>query len=214
MGKLKNSQYVIFIVAILLISLIVNVFLSVDNGNYRERIGKKTSDELETIIHGNETINQILANSIQSKCILKTDLVKLSSQYDQVYQGVWKLMDDYSYYKQSKRFTFKNDLNINCDVTNDAINKIKLYVNKFIESNANSNGDKIELKNNDLLNFKKMNDFSKELDSYFQTTIKKNSNDGTYDGMKDKIEVKNLWIDILNKIFNISNNYSSFEFKA
>jgi hypothetical protein len=214
MGKIKNSQYVIFIVAILLVSLIVNVFLSVDNGNYRERIGKKTSDELETIIHGNETINQILANSIQNKCILKTDLVKLSSQYDQVYQGVWKLMDDYSYYKQSKRFILKAGSSINCDVTNDSINKIKLYVNKFVESNANSNGDKIELKSNDLLNFKKMSDFSKELDTYFQTTIKKSSNDGTYDGMKDKIEVKNLWIDILNKIFNISNNYSSFEFKA
>lgn len=214
MGKIKSSQYVIFIVAILVVSLIVNVFLSVDNGNYKQRIGKKSSDELETIIHGNETINQILANSIQSKCILKTDLVKLSSEYDQVYQGVWKLMDDYSYYKQSKQFVFKNDSSINCDVTNDSINKIKLYVNKFVESNANSNGDKIELKSNDLLNFKKMSDFSKELDTYFQTTIKKSSNDGTYDGMKDKIEVKNLWIDILNKIFNISNNYSSFEFKA
>jgi hypothetical protein len=214
MGKIKNSQYISFIVVILVISFIVNVFLSLDNGDYKERIGKKSSDELEDIIHSNETIKDILTNSIQSKCILKTDLVKIASQYDQLYLSVWGLMDDYSYYKTSKKLLLKDDGNINYDVTNDTVSKIKLYMNKFVESNISLSGDKIELKTNDLLNFQKMNDFSKEIDSYFKDTIKKDSSDGTYDGMKDKLEVKNYWIDMLNNIFNISNKYSNFEFKA
>ncbi|WP_160674216.1 hypothetical protein [Clostridium sp. C8-1-8] len=214
MGKIKNSQYISFIVMILLISFIVNVFLSFDNGGYKERIGKKSSDELEDIVHRNETIKDILTNSIQSKCILKTDLVKMSSQYDQLYLSIWGLMDDYSYYKTSKKLLVKDDGNIDYDVTNDTVSKIKLYMNKFVESNISLSGDKIELKTNDLLNFQKMNDFSKELDSYFKNTIKKNSSDGTYDGMKDKLEGKNYWIDMLNNVFNISNKYSNFEFKA
>lgn len=207
------GDYMLFVVFILLISFIVNVYISVSNYKFKYRVGKESYNNVENIRVVNEGNIEILTNSIKIGSLENMELLKLYRNYGELSESMIDLWDEYSFYEESrptqilKKRIKKNDV-----VLNDTNGIIEQYLRSLMEKEMKTQTYKVQLSDKVLDNFNSMLNLSKEIDQYYTEFYDKKLN-GAIDEQKEKKIIKNYyWIDVLEDLNIMSKKYSDVDF--
>lgn len=185
--------------------------MSILAGNYKKRIYSKSYNAIHTISNVNIEGNKIIEVAIKDNRIKKSELIKLKQCYDNILEKSLSLIDDDMFNSGDKK-------NINSDKKNgkvglsDTYIKAKPYLTKLLEQNMCNTSEYIEIKGKDEIRFNNLYSLSKDINEYYENLVKTKSTDGTFDGIKSKIEKGKLWKDVLYDMNKIHIKYSDMDF--
>ena len=138
----RPGDYMLFVVVILLISFLVNVYISINNYKFKYRIGRESYTNIEKIKSTNKTNNEILNNAIKVGCLDNMELLKLYKNYGELSDSMVSLWDEYSFYEENKTQSYKVELTGKTLENFNSIliisNNIDSYYNEFYDKNLSS----------------------------------------------------------------------------
>jgi len=79
--KISKNNSILLILAVLIISLLINVYTSIMNSRYKILVGKETYKSVEEIRNRNEGALNILNQSIKAGSISNEELLALYKNY-------------------------------------------------------------------------------------------------------------------------------------
>ena len=211
--ELKYKKYFLLTVAILFISLILNIVTSMDNMKYKYKVGAESYNNIENIRGRNESNIVLLNSAIEVGTISNMDAVKLYENYKTISDSFINLWSEYSFYEEDKKgFSFKK-IDTNKALLNDVNDKIQEYLKEIIYSEMKTKADKIEIKAVALEQFKEMKNLAMEIDAYYKEFYSTKLNGAIDEDKKNKIIKKYYWIDMLEGMNGINEKYINIEFK-
>lgn len=210
----KPREYMIFVIIILLISFLVNVYTSIDNFKFKYRIGKESYTNVEKIKTTNKVSNEILNNAIKVGSIDNMELLKLYKNYGELSDSMVSLWDEYSFYEEGISILGLNKKKIKSKelIFNDAYGSIEEYLRKIMDEEMKTQANKINLDGEILEDFKSILKISDEVDQYYTSFYDKNLSDLESEDRENKIIQKYYWIDILEGINIINQKNMSPDF--
>lgn len=209
--KLKNKEWIILISIILAISIITNIYSVFKIYNYKYNIGKESYIEIEEIRQRNESIMDILNTSLDNGNIKNEEILKLYKNYDVIASDIIKLWEQYSDYTQRSISIFTKNIESDKIIQKDIHGKVKEYILSTLSKEMKNDQSKFILEDKDLECFKVMKDMSVRIYDYFNEFNENNLNGYTGESKQKKVIRNHYWIDMLNGIYNISNDYIDVE---
>ncbi|EES48498.1 hypothetical protein NE172_01275 [Clostridium botulinum] len=212
--KFKTKDYAIIITALFILSLIINIFSYVNIRNYKYRIGKESQISIEDVRQRNESNMDILNMSIDQRCIKNEELLKLYKNYEIITNGIIKLWEQYGEYKANNFSMFSKKIETKKIIENDVHSRIKEYMFIVLNEAMKNRESGLILSENYLNDFVVMQELSRKIYTYFEEfNSEKLSNFIGIDREK-KIIMNNYWIDMLQGIYNISDEYSNIQWSV
>lgn len=210
----KPREYMIFVIIILLISFLVNVYTSIGNFKFKYRIGKESYTNVEKIKTTNKVSNEVLNNAIKVGSIDNMELLKLYKNYGELSDSMVSLWDEYSFYEEGISILGLNKKKIKSKelIFNDAYGSIEEYLRKIMDEEMKTQANKINLDGEILEDFKSILKISDEVDQYYTSFYDKNLSDLESEDRENKIIQKYYWIDILEGINIINQKNMSPDF--
>lgn len=207
----KKSCCVLTITLVLLVSLMVNVFLSLSNSTYKIEIGQEAYKNIEEVRTRNESILILLDACLASESITKEEIITLYKNYNLINIAELNLWERYlKDYDNTLHYKKNNEL---CSSKNEVFSGIEELVYTTLLNYMSDNCDKIEL-NEDLSNdMYVMREIAKELNNYFADFTEKNLNGLEGEARAEKIIKKKYWADMLRGIEEINYRYKDYIFK-
>lgn len=209
--KLKNKERIILISIILAISIITNIYSVFKIYNYKYNIGKESYIKIEEIRQRNESIMDILNTSLDSENIKNEEILKLYKNYDVIASDIIKLWEQYADYTQRSISIFTKNIESDKVIQKDIHGKVKEYMLSTLSKEMKNDQSKFILEDKDLECFKVMKDMSVRIYNYFNEFNENNLNGYTGESKQKKVIRNHYWIDMLNGIYNISNDYIDVE---
>ena len=208
------KDYMILVVATLLVSLTVNVFTSINNYKIKYRVGKESYSSIEHIRINNENNMAILEKSIELGYLTNMELLQLYKNYSDISSNIIKLWDEYSFYANNKPlFNLKKKLDTDKNILNDVNNNIEDYLLAILNKQIENQSYRIDFSDNKFLNkFNGMKELSDKVNDYYIDFYNKYLNDVTDEDKVKKIIKEHYWIDILEGIYSINDEYKNYEF--
>jgi len=211
--RIKNIDYMMLISVLLIVSVIVNIYALFKLNNYKYKIGQQSYIEIEDVKQRNESNMEILSKSIENGSIKNEELLKLYRNYDVITSDIIDLWQQYGEYTQNSVSIFSKKIETNKIMENDIHGKIKEYMLSILNREMKSEKSKLQLENEDLQSFKDMQEISSRIYEYLnkfnEETLK-----GIVGENKEKKVIKNhYWIDMLEGIYNISDDYVNVQWK-
>ncbi|BCZ48851.1 hypothetical protein psyc5s11_49180 [Clostridium gelidum] len=211
--KMKNIDYIMLISVLLMVSIIVNIYALFKMNNYKYKIEQQSYIKMEDIKQRNESNMDILSKSIKNGSIKNEELLKLYKSYDVITGDVMDLWQQYGAYKQSSLPIFSKKIKTNKIMENDIHGKIKEYMSSTLNREMKDEQNKLQLKNEDLQSFKDMYEISSRIYEYLNKF-----NEETLKGIKGEDKEKKVikghyWIDMLEGIYDISDDYVNVQWK-
>lgn len=210
----RPGDYMLFVVVILLISFLVNVYISIDNYKFKYRVGRESYTNIEKIKSTNKTNNEILNNSIKIGSLDNMELLKLYKNYGELSDSMVSLWDEYSFYEEnisvldfSKKKIDKNNV-----VFNDIYGTIEEYFRSLMDEEMKKQSYKVELTGKTLENFNSILIISNKIDSYYDEFYNKNLSSVDIEDREKTIIKKYYWIEMLEDINEINQKYINSEF--
>ena len=212
--ELKYKRYFLLTVAILFISLILNIVTSMDNMKYKYKVGTESYNNIENIKGRNESNIVLLNSAIEVGTISDMDAVKLYDNYKTISDSFINLWSEYSFYEEDKKgFSFKK-IDTNKALLNDVNDKLQEYLKEIIYSEIKNKANKIEIKAVALDQFKEMKNLAMEIDAYYKEFYNTKLNGAIDEDKKNKIIKKYYWIDMLEGMNGINEGYANMDFKS
>ena len=212
--KVRTSRnYIILVLLILSISLLVNVFTSINNQKIKYRIGKESYKNIEEIKVSNENIQAILEKSIDLRYINNMELLNLYRNYSDIASNIIELWDEYLFYEDNKYvFRFKKELDTDRNILNDVNNNIEDYLFSILNKDMEDNLVKLQLDDSILNNFNGMKELSDKINTYYTNFYDEHLSDVEDEERSKKIIKEYYWIDILEGIHAINEEYKDYDF--
>ena len=210
----RPGDYMLFVVVILLLSFLVNVYISIDNYKFKYRVGRESYTNIEKIKSTNKTNNEILNNAIKIGSLDNMELLKLYKNYGELSDSMVSLWDEYSFYEEnisvldfSKKKIDKNNV-----VFNDIYGTIEEYFRSLMDEEMKNQSYKVELTGKTLENFNSILIISNKIDSYYDEFYNKNLSSVDIEDREKTIIKKYYWIEMLEDINEINQKYINSEF--
>lgn len=209
--NLKSKDYIIMLAVLLFISIIVNIYSAIKIYDYRYSLGQESYVEIEEIRQRNESIMDILNTSIDSGSIRNEEILKLYKNYDVIACDIIKLWQQYADYTQRSLSIFAKNIEADKVIQNDIHGKIKEYMLSTLTKEMRNEQNKLLLRDKDLECFKAMEDMSVRIYEYFNEFNEDKLKGYSGEVREKKVIKKHYWIDMLNGIYNISDDYIDVE---
>lgn len=211
--KIKNVDYTMLLSVLLIISVIINAYTIFKLDNYKYKIGQQSYVKIEDFKQRNESNMDILSKGIEERSIKNQDLLKLYKNYDAMSSDIIELWQQYGAYKQNAVPLFSKNIKTNKVVENDIQAKMKDYMLSILNKEMENKKNGLQLEDENLKHFEYMYKISSRIYEYFnkfnEETLK-----GVRGEEKEKIIIKDYyWIDMLDGIYDISNDYADFQWK-
>ena len=202
-----------FIIIILIISFIMNIYLSIMNNRYKEKIAKENYNILVDIKSRNENALNIIRQCLKSETVNSQELFSLYENYSYINDAYSKLWINYNDYGKEEildiDFIKGNDEIIE---TNLIYSRIEDLIYEYMTKKLENELEVIDLKGQTLQNFILMKLLSEDISDYYERL---NNTDfyGLTDEEKEfRLVNKNKWIDSLADISSIMEKYMDKEF--
>ncbi|NME82915.1 hypothetical protein [Clostridium sp. SM-530-WT-3G] len=209
--KLKKSDIITGLICILIVSIVGNIYSIYKIENYKYRIGQESYIKIQDIKQRNESNMEILNKSIDSKNIRNEEILKLYKNYDVMSSDIIELWQQYSEYKDNSITLLSKKIDTNKIIQNDINGKIKEYMYSTLTKEMKNEKSKLILKDDNLMCFEAMDEMSKKIYDYFNEFDAEKLK-GCSDKDKEKKIIKNnYWIDMLNGIYCISDDYADIQ---
>lgn len=203
------------IIAILLIvSVIMNIHILFKLNNYKYKIEQQSYTKMEDIKQRNESNMDILSKSIDGESIKNEDLLKLYKNYDTMSSDIMELWQQYGSYTQNAVPMFSKSIKTNKVIENDIHGKIKEYMLSTLNKEMKNEKSKLQLENEDLQSFKSMYEISSGINIYFDKFNEEKLMGVTGEEKEKKVIKEHYWIDMLEGIYDISDDYVNLQWKT
>lgn len=211
--KIKNIDYIMLISVLLVVSIIVNIYALFKINNYKYKIEQQSYIKMEDIKQRNESNMDILSKSIEKGSIKNEELLKLYKNYDVITSDVMDLWQQYGAYKQSSLPIFSKKIKTNKIMENDIHGKIKEYMSSILNREMKNEKNKLQFKNEDLQSFKDMHEISSRIYEYLNKFNEETLKGITGEDKEKKVIKEHYWIDMLEGIYDISDDYVNVQWK-
>lgn len=211
--KFNKKDHTVAIVSILIISIILNVYSAYKISSYKYKLGQQAYNYIEEIRQRNEGNLQILSKSLKDGKIKNEELLKLYKNYDVIAGDVIALWQRYASYSQNELNTFTKIIDTNKVIENDIHGQIKEYIISTLQNEMKNEQSKLVLVNEDKLCFEAMYNMAEKIDNYFNDFNENILKGSTGVGKEKKVIKKHYWIDILEGIYEISDDYVDVAWK-
>ena len=190
----KPTNYMLFIIIILLVSFLVNVYMSIDNYKLKYRVGRESQSNIEEIKSTNKVNNDIINNAIKVGTIDNMELLKLYKNYGDLSDCMASLWDEYSFYEDNLSFFnfTKKRINKKQIIFTDLYGSTEEYLKGLMDEEMKTQSYKVVLKGKILDNFKGMLLVSNEVDKYYNNFYEKNLSSTDLKDRANKIISKDL----------------------
>lgn len=205
--KLKKSEIIIGLACILTFSAALNIYSVCKIESYKYRIGQQSYVKIEDIRQRNESNMEMLNKSIDSKSIKNEEILKLYKNYDVMSSDIIDLWQQYGEYKENSITLFSKKIDTDKVIQNDIHGQIKEYMLSTLNKEMTNEKSKLTLENEDLRCFEAMEDMSKKIYDYFNDFNTEKLKGCQGEDKEKKIVRHNYWIDMLNGIYDISDDY-------
>ncbi|NFG24266.1 hypothetical protein FDF11_08895 [Clostridium botulinum] len=212
--KFKIKDYAIIITALFILSLIINIFSYVNIRNYKYRIGKESQISIEDVRQRNESNMDILNMSIDQSCIKNEELLKLYKNYEIITNDIIKLWEQYGEYKANNFSMFSKKIETKKIIENDVHSRIKEYMFIVLNEAMKNRESGLILSENYLNDFVIMQELSRKIYTYFEEFNSGKLSNFTGIDREKKIIMNNYWIDMLQGIYDISDEYSNIQWSV
>lgn len=210
--KKSPAEYMLFVVTILFISFMVNVFISLDNEKYKYKVSTASYKNIEEIRSRNEKNIVTLEGAINSSILTNQELLALYKNYTSISSSMISLWDEYSFYTDNEWSLTKKKIDTTKALSNEISGRIEEYLGILLDEEMKTQTPVIQLKGETLDKFKTMQSLAIDIESYYEDFYKENIKDKV-DEEKEKIIIKNAyWIDILEGLNNLSEKYADYNF--
>lgn len=209
----KQNKYLTLLVLIIFVSFIFNIIMYLNNSRYEHRVGVNSYKNIESIKISNDKIYDILNKSIEIKKISNEEVLTLYKNYGDISECLIELWDDYNYYNSNySNLFFKKKIDTSSILQNEVYSRIENYLENSLNNIMNTETNELSLSGKDLQDFKVMKNLSEKTKNFY-----KEFNDKNLSGLEGKDKegkaVKNkYWIDMLNKINQINEAYTDYDF--
>lgn len=209
----KHNKYLTLLVLIIFVSFIFNIIMYLNNSRYEHRVGINSYKNIESIKISNDKIYDILNKSIEIKKISNEEVLTLYKNYGDISECLIELWDDYNYYNSNySNLFFKKKIDTSSILQNEVYSRIENYLENSLNNIMNTETNELSLSGKDLQDFKVMKNLSEKTKNFY-----KEFNDKNLSGLQGKDKegkaVKNkYWIDMLNKINQINEAYTDYDF--
>lgn len=205
--NIKSKDCIAISAVILFISIAFNIYSACKIYGYKYNIGQESYVEIEEIRQRNESIMDILNTSIDSGSIRNDEILKLYKNYDVIASNIIKLWQQYADYTQRSVWIFSKNIESNKVIENDIHGKIKEYMLSTLSKEMKNEQSRLVLEDKDLECFREMEDMSVRIYEYFNEFNNNVLNGYTGESKEKRVIKKHYWIDMLNGIHHISNDY-------
>lgn len=209
--KSKTSDIMIGLICILVFSVAFNIYGICKIESYKYRIGQQSYVKIEDIRQRNESNMEILNKSIDSNNIRNEEILKLYKNYDVMSSDIIELWQQYSEYRENSITLFSKQIDANKVIQNDIHGKIKEYIFSTLNKEMKNEKSKLILEGEDLKCFEAMEDMSKKIYDYFNEFNLDKLKGCSGENKEKKIVRYNYWIDMLNGIYDISDDYADVQ---
>lgn len=208
-GKLNYFKIVI---AVLLISLSANVYLSINHYIYKQKASKNTYSYMrgvkEKVNLNLEAVNVILDNKSYSG----NEILSIYDNFSGINNKLIELWDDYNFYSDTIIIN-KDRIDTGNVLENDVFSRIDEYMRNMLNNiMVNNKHTSYKLTAKERKDFDKINELLSDISNMFNE-YDKNELKGLENGARENAVMKNdYWIDMLDKINNISRKFSDYNF--
>jgi len=211
--RMKNIDYIMLISVLLIVSVIVNIYALFKINNYKYKIEQQSYIEIEDIKQRNESNMDILSKSIENGSIKNEELLKLYKNYDVITSNIMDLWQQYGAYTQNSLPIFYKKIKTNKIMENDIHGKIKEYMSSVLNREMTNEKSKLQLQNEDLQSFKDMHEISSRIYEYLNKFNEETLQGITGEDKEKKVIKEHYWIDMLEGIYDISDDYVNLQWK-
>lgn len=211
--KFNRNNKILFIVGVLFISLLLNMYTSVMNNRYKLRAGRESYKNVEEIRHRNESILSILNECIKAKSISNEELLVLYKNCNSISDSLVDLWSDYNNndaedlaIKLNKKTLLEEEL------PNEVYTRVENLVYEYLNLEMKNHNEKITLQNKTMQNFVALNDISERINKFYIKFYDENLPNLNEEKREKVIAKKDYWIDILKGINKELDTYKNYEF--
>ncbi len=207
----KSKEFTIILLLFLVMSIGGNVYSISRISYYKYNLGRESYAEIEEIRQRNESIMDILNTSLDSGSIRNEEILKLYKNYDVIAGNVMNLWQQYAEYTHRSVSIFAKNIQSDKILENDIHGKMKEYILSTLTREMKNEQNKLLLEDKDLECFKEMEEISERMYEYFNEFNETKLNGYTGENKEKKVIKNDYWIDMLNGIYDISNDYVNVE---
>lgn len=198
---------------VLIVSIIINIYSIMKLNDYKYKIGQQSYTDIEDIKQRNEKNMDILSKSIEVGTIKNEELLKLYKNYDAISNDIMELWQQYGQYTQNSNFIFSKNIKTNKVMENDIQGKIKEYLLSTLNREMKNEKSKLKLEGEDLQSFEYMYEISLRIYEYFNKFNEETLKKVTGEEKENKVIKEHYWVDMLQGIYDISNDYANVQWK-
>lgn len=208
-----KGNYILFIVIILLISLIVNVYQGVIYKQYKDEFEQRSYDSLEEIRYRNEAILAILDSSINANSISNDELLILYKNYNEISDTKVELWEHFLKYKNNPIMKLnRNGDEVKIDNKNQNYWRIGELVYSYLQNDIKENADSMDLNDKASKDFVMMRNLASDLNNFYINFYNKNCSGLENEKRAMKIIKNDYWVDMLKGIEDINEKYVEYPF--
>lgn len=211
--KLNRNNGVYFIVVILFISLLINVYSSIMNSRYKTVIGRETYSALAEVKSRNESNLNILTQCINSKSINNEELINLYKNYSSISEEFIDLWTRYNDYEKEQFISIGKKNKISTEfMPNEVYSRIESLILEYVNIQMTNKEETLILKEDNLNNFIAMKNMSSSLYNYYNDFDEKYFSNVEEEKKKIQIIKGCYWIECLKDMNSIMDPYLNYEF--
>jgi len=211
--RINNIDYIMLIAVLLIVSVIVNIYALFKLNDYKYKIGQQSYIKIEDVKQRNESNMDILSKSIENGSIKNEELLKLYRNYDVISSDIMDLWQQYGAYTQNSLLIFSKKIETNKIMENDIHGKIKEYMLSVLNREMKNEKIKLQLENEDMQSFKDMYEISSRIYAYLNKFNEETLKGTTGEDKEKKVIKEHYWIDMLEGIYDISDDYVNVQWK-
>lgn len=211
--RMKNMDYMVLIAVLLIVSVIVNIYALFKLNDYKYKIGKQSYIKIEDVKQRNESNMDMLSKSIEKGSIKNEELLKLYKNYDVITSDIMDLWQQYGAYTQNSLLIFSKKIETNKIMENDIHGKMKEYMLCVLNREMKNGKNILQLENEDLQSFKDMYEISSRIYEYLNKFNEETLKGITGEEKEKKVIKKHYWVDMLEGIYDISDDYVNVQWK-
>lgn len=213
-SRIDNKKIYILLTSItLVVSLLVNVYQSLERSLYKKEIGNEICNSIEEIRTRNESLLLTLEGCIASESITNEELLSLYKNYNLINIAELNLWEKYLKNIEDSWFKKDNIVDLTESNQNEVFANIEELIYNLLLNYMSSDMKLIKLDTKLLNDITIMRDISYELNEYISSFMEENLSNLEGEKKAKKIIRKGYWIDILKGIEDINNKYKNYMFK-
>lgn len=207
------TDYMFFISILLVISFVGNILLVLSNMKYKYKVSKLSYENIENIRVRNEKNLSILNEAIEVESLSNENLLLLYKNYNNISDSMINLWNEYSFYRENQYiFNKKKINNHNTGIYNEVNGIITEYLASLLNKEMENHFQALQLKGEVLEKIVNMRELSGRLNEFYNDFYENKIDNLVGKEKEKKIINKGYWIDMLENINAISEEYLEFDF--